>query len=480
MIPMKPALLIVALVLSLLIIPQVWAADACSGQKRELSASQRKLAAVGRALLKANGRVDKARSHLGKAFRTGSALVLKADLRARNAETLSTTVAAVCERLGRVERFPRQPARVTFRGRWYVCSVGSLASLARGAEFAKSALSRAKSRAEFLKKSAYNFLTRMQQHAKKYQDDHLLMVAARDNWKAVLEACLEIQQPVPNPSAGDTKPFDPGPAADPNPVPMRDLATHIFSSLIALAKEEGETSLISRYVHPFKWTRNMNAWTNSLDFTGLAVNINGIGGVGGGTLITRKHVLLSNHVPYPELPATIHFVDGNSTYAEYKIIKVRQVSESDMKIGELDREVDPSFKVYKVLPSNFRSWLPGKFHVLFSDFEKKALIGELIQLHNLSDGVVCEVAESPDRALSLYFERPTGGDSGNPVFTIIENEPVLIGGWYKLWGARTAVATFIPDHYGAINDAIQALSPGYRAQEANLTTFYAPGAVISR
>jgi hypothetical protein len=477
---MKPALLIVALVLSLLIIPQVWAADACSGQKRELSASQRKLAAVGRALLKANGRVDKARLNVGKALRAGSALVLKADLRARNAETLSTTVAAVCERLGRVERFPRQPARVTFRGRRYVCSVGSLASLARGAEFAKSALTRATSRAEFLNKTAHNFLARMQQRAKRYQDEHVLAVAARDNWRAELQACLGIQQPIPNPGAGDTKPLDPSPAEQPNPVPLRDLASHIFSSFIALAKEEGETSLISRYVHPFKWTRNINVWTNSLDLTGLAVNINGLGGVGGGTLITRKHILLSNHVPYPELPATIHFVDGNSTYAEYKIIKVRQVSETDMKIGELDREVDPSFKVYKVLPSNFRSWLPGKFHVLFSDFEKKALIGELIQLHKLIDGVACEVAESANDVLSRYFERPTGGDSGNPVFTLINGEPVLIGGWSRLWGARTAVATFIPDHYDALNETIWSLSPGYQAQQADLSIFDTAAPVTSR
>jgi hypothetical protein len=85
-----------------------------------------------------------------------------------------------------------------------------------------------------------------------------------------------------------------------------DLFSHISSNFDNLIKDRKEKNLISSFtMTPIKWTRNINCWAKDLDLTGTSCGIWGLGGVGGGTLITKKHVLLANHVPYPSLPATM-------------------------------------------------------------------------------------------------------------------------------------------------------------------------------
>ena len=158
-----------------------------------------------------------------------------------------------------------------------------------------------------------------------------------------------------------------------------DLFSHISNNFDNLIKDKKEKNLISSFtMTPIKWTRNINCWAKDLDLTGTSCGIWGLGGVGGGTLITKKHVLLANHVPYPSLPAIIYFVDKNNNSYQHKIIKTKQVANTDILIGELDKEVDASLKIYKVLPANYLKYFDKQinFPLLYSDQEKKALIGE--------------------------------------------------------------------------------------------------------
>jgi len=257
------------------------------------------------------------------------------------------------------------------------------------------------------------------------------------------------------------------------PVVQEDLSTHINKWLSTNVTPNKDKTLISGYVHPFKWTRNVNCWSKNIDLSGLSVCILGLGGVGGGTLITRKHVLLSNHVPYPALPVTIYFVDNNNNYSEYKITKTKRVPNTDILIGELDREVDQSLKVYNVLPSTYKNYFKGtpSLPVIYSDQEKKTLIGDF-NSECLFDGEqTIQITQSVDSTRSLYFESLAVGDSGNPIFTVINNEPVLIGGWYRTWYNSAGLGTNIPNYIKDINSIIASLSPGYKLSEANLAGF---------
>ena len=263
------------------------------------------------------------------------------------------------------------------------------------------------------------------------------------------------------------------------PVTKQDLFTNINNYFAAAAKSGKDKNIVSAFtMTPIKWTRNNNCWASDLDLTGMSLGIWGLGGVGGGTLITKKHVLLANHVPYPALPATIYFADKNSNTYEYKIVKTKRVATSDILIGELDKEVDPSLKIYKVLPANMTKYFAKqpmsgepRFPVAYSDQEKKMLMGDYISTFVNGAETVMMIAPPVDSNATKYFEELIVGDSGNPVITVINNEPILIGGWYQTRGPSGGWCTPIHAYLSDINNVISSLSTGYKLNEVDLSGF---------
>jgi len=258
-----------------------------------------------------------------------------------------------------------------------------------------------------------------------------------------------------------------------NPVQKLDLYSHISSNFDNLIKEKRDKNIISGYVDPLKWTRNINCWAKSIDLTGTSVGIWGLGGVGGGTLLTKKHVLLANHVPYPALPFTLYFVDNNNKSYEYKVIKTKRVGATDILIGELDKEADAALKIYNVLPANYLKYFnkDTNFPVLYSDQEKKALISEFGSPIDLDNAVCIQLNPPTNTNRYQYFEPLAVGDSGNIVGTIINNEVVLFGAWYKNWYNNSGMSTNIPNYISDVNNTISSLSSGYKVNEVDLSGF---------
>jgi len=252
-----------------------------------------------------------------------------------------------------------------------------------------------------------------------------------------------------------------------------DLFSHISSNFDTLIKEKKDKEMLTPYANPYNWPRNTNCWAKSLDLTGYAACIVPLGGVGGGTLITKKHVLLSNHVPYSQSPFMIFFVNNNNVSLVYNVMKTKRVANTDILIGELDKEVDSSLKIYNVLPANYLKYFDKQinFPLLYSDQERKALIGEngLINITYGSTNTLINMSKDPNRA--LYFEAVIGGDSGNIVSTIINNEVVLIGAWYMTFGAMAGLGTNIPSYITEVNNTISSLSSGYKLNEVDLSGF---------
>ena len=252
-----------------------------------------------------------------------------------------------------------------------------------------------------------------------------------------------------------------------------DLFSHISDNFDNLIKDKKEKNILTPYANPYNWPRNNNCWAKSIDLTGYAACIVPLGGVGGGTLITKKHVLLSNHVPYSNSPFMIFFVNNNNVSLVYNVMKTKRVANTDILIGELDKEVDSSLKVCSVLPANYLKYFDGaiNFPLLYSDQERKALIGEngSINITYGSTNTLINISKNPDRA--QYFEPVIGGDSGNIVSTIINNELVLIGAWYMTFGAMAGLGTNIPSYLTEVNNTITSLSSGYKVNEVDLSGF---------
>lgn len=260
----------------------------------------------------------------------------------------------------------------------------------------------------------------------------------------------------------------------PKSITSLDLFSHISSTFDNLIKDKKEKNILTPYANPYNWPRNNNCWAKSLDLSGYAAAVVPLGGVGGGTLITKKHVLLANHVPYSQSPFMIFFINNNNVSLVYNVMKTKRVANTDILIGELDKEVDSSLKVYNVLPANYLKYFGDvtNFPLLYSDQERKALIGENGLLNTTYGSTNTLINVSKDVNRSQYFEALIGGDSGNIVSTIINNEIVVIGAWYMTLGTMAGLATNIPNYINEINDVIVSFgSSNYKVNTADLSMF---------
>ena len=219
----------------------------------------------------------------------------------------------------------------------------------------------------------------------------------------------------------------------------------IKSTLIKLMIPGADRRLFSGFVQAtFSWVRNPASWVRVFNWTGVAAGINGLGGVGGGTLISRRHVLFANHVPYPARPFDIFFVNKDSRTFTYKVVNIQQVGSTDIAIGTLDRDADASLNVYRVLPDNWAQYIANKAEsfnkmgvtgtsyafvlpVLYSGQDKKVSTGDVVSI-SLGIAAVNIPAFEVARA---FGDGVRGGDSGNPIFAMLGDELVLLGAWYR-------------------------------------------------
>ena len=237
----------------------------------------------------------------------------------------------------------------------------------------------------------------------------------------------------------------------------------IKSTLIKLMIPGADRRLFSGFTQSsFSWIRNPASWVRVFNWTGVAAGINGLGGVGGGTLITRRHVLLSAHVPYPNKPAgpfDIFFVNANSRTFTYKVTNVQQVGSTDIAIGTLDRDADASLNVYKVLPDNWTQYIANKvippsatfvavgltaptqafvLPVLYTGQNRKVSTADVVSILSGLAGV-----NIPAFEVARAFGDPIiGGDSGNPIFAMVGDELVLLGAMYTGPDRGFTVGTF--------------------------------------
>ena len=219
----------------------------------------------------------------------------------------------------------------------------------------------------------------------------------------------------------------------------------IKSTLIKLMIPGADRRLFSGFTaSPLSFIRNAASWVRVFNWTGVAAGINGLGGVGGGTLISRRHVLFANHVPYPDRPFDIFFANKDSRTFTYKVTNIQQVGDTDIAIGTLDRDADPSLNVYRVLPDSWAQYIIKKTEnfnsmgvidiryafvlpVLYTGQDKKVSTGDVVSI-SLGIAAVNIPAFEVARA---FGDGVRGGDSGNPIFAMLGDELVLLGAWYR-------------------------------------------------
>lgn len=177
-----------------------------------------------------------------------------------------------------------------------------------------------------------------------------------------------------------------------------------------------------------KFTRNTQCWAYDLDLT-CASAFNNRGGMQrAGTLITPRHVILAAHFPYT-VGDSVYFITKDNQTIRRKVIAELTTDISyypDIQLVTLDSGVPSNITPCLFLPSNFGTYLKnnGKgLPSLYFDQDENALVAD-IQMINSGGSFVQQMPTALNR--KVFFEEVITGDSGDPVFLILNNKLVLL------------------------------------------------------
>lgn len=212
------------------------------------------------------------------------------------------------------------------------------------------------------------------------------------------------------------------------------LGDHIFNGIDALVTS-GRTEL-NIY--------DVDCWAN-LDWSGVSSNPNRRGA----TAISPLHVLMATH----------YRISNNQTITiggeTRTVINQGGIPNSDISIGLLD---SPVSKFYKVLPSNWSDYLT--IHrlpmIICTDQQRHAILRDI-------NSITLTVMHFPSKTFS---ETIVSGDSGQPLFTVINEELVLLG---SHWTSIDCV--HISNKIPEINNVMDFLGGSYNLTTVDLSEF---------
>ena len=212
------------------------------------------------------------------------------------------------------------------------------------------------------------------------------------------------------------------------------------------------------------YVRNPNRILPEVDLTGMSPwNSNGNGVVRAGTLITPKHIGLANHFNVPN-GTTMRFVAQDGTVHERVTVDSENIFR-DLQVSTLDADLPSTIKPFKVLPENWRNFTDDQFfdfHVIFATDNEEKLITKRMNQSLLANGNISAVNHTLP-PFSEYTESVETGDSGNPIFFIINGQPVYVSQWFGVTSG-----TPIYPHYAAVEAYI---GPDYSLDFIDLSGF---------
>ena len=205
------------------------------------------------------------------------------------------------------------------------------------------------------------------------------------------------------------------------------------------------------------YIRNPDCWASkyNTDLTCISPWNSNNGIRKAGTAITKRHIINARHYTYP-VGTTVRFITNDNQVVDRTIssLYTQSSSQIDLCIYTLNEDLPDTITPCKLLPANYTNYLTvsrkNYIPVLSLDFEEKANIHACTSIapNNPKPPSVYTDISKPKRLSELkFYEKAIVGDSGNPIFMIINNQLVLITVWYTA-GSGSACTYFgnLPDN----------------------------------
>ena len=215
----------------------------------------------------------------------------------------------------------------------------------------------------------------------------------------------------------------------------------------------------------FHFSLNQRFWLKDVDFSCVSPWNSGGGRVRAGTAISKRHVIFASHFPLAK-GCRILFVGQDGEVCPCYIDAVKEVGlKLDMSIGLLNAELTPNIHPAKILPVGFEKHLGdmrGLPVVTFNQFEKAFLTEvSVVPTNALRSCMMCS-RRPKNSDWGRFRENIVSGDSGDPAFILIGNEPILI---YCLTGGGSGAGLPIHRFRNEVQATMDALCPGYKLEE---------------
>ncbi|MDP1625001.1 MAG: peptidoglycan-binding protein [bacterium] len=214
------------------------------------------------------------------------------------------------------------------------------------------------------------------------------------------------------------------------------------------------------------FTRNTSVWTEDIDWTGLSPWNSTAYGQRAGTLISPRHIIFATHYPIG-VGAEVIFVTANNTVVSRTMTASQSIGSTDIRVGILDSDVPETIAYYPIMTyDQMKAYLsPVYIPIVGFDQEEHAIVRHAAAGgFAISDGIGHSQATTSVR--QPFTETFIDGDSGNPIFAIIGDQPVLLSAHYS-----AAAGPSYSYYRSEIASAMSSLGGGYAPADIDLSCF---------
>ena len=203
---------------------------------------------------------------------------------------------------------------------------------------------------------------------------------------------------------------------------------------------------------------NEKFWLKDVDFSCASPWNDSCGPARAGTLISKRHIIFAKHFPLWK-GCRVLFVDQQGEVCPCRVEATKTLEKCDIAIGLLDYEVTPNIHPTKILPEDFAKYIgDGKGLPIVTFNQREQVL--LSECRSIATNSIANVT-STNVAWKALGGRIVTGDSGNPAFLLVGNEPILL---YCLHTGGIGHGPAIHRYRKEIQKAMDELCPGYKLE----------------